>query len=69
MPSTCFEPGSSPTRRWLYVHIWYNLFKCSSASSLGVQREGCLYCCMSTNYTIPVRTTIILKANPQVWNM
>jgi hypothetical protein len=31
--------------------------------------HGCLYPCMYTNYTIPVRTTVFLKMNPGVRNI
>jgi len=28
MSATCFEPEGSYSRRWLYVQVWYNLFRC-----------------------------------------
>jgi hypothetical protein len=33
------------------------------------QLQDCLYRCMATDYTIPVRTTVLLKMNPRVRKM
>jgi len=28
MSSTCFECEGSYSGRWLYIQVWYNLFRC-----------------------------------------